>query len=40
MAEDIYDEDNVESKGKNVVTELLLYASVIFIERPIEFSGL
>ena len=40
MAEDLDDEDNVESKGKNVVTSLLLYYSSICTEIPIESSVL
>ena len=40
MSEYLYDEYNVEIKGKNVVTELLLFASVICTDAPIEFSGL
>ena len=30
--EDLYDEDKVESKGKNVLIESLLYASIMLME--------
>ena len=40
MAEGLDDEYKVESKGKNDVTELLLYASVICTKIPIGFSYL
>ena len=33
--DDLDDEDNVDSKGKYIVTELWLYAYVRCIERPI-----
>ena len=35
--EDLHDEDNVECKGKYVVTELQLYAYVRCTERPLRF---
>ena len=40
MAEGLDDEYKVESKGKNDVTEFLLYASVICTKIPIVFSYL